>query len=498
MKNKKNENNSQIEVITKFESGKPDNNNEHHSIQSLKLNETLVLHEHSGNLYANLYDYSPVGLLTLEDKGIIQNLNLKLASMLGIERKNIPGIPFLVYVAKENIQHYLKYLKKLNSTHENDIIEFSLISRNGETIIVEMHSTLVTDYKSGKNLIQNTIIDISARKIAESNHQESESRFRVMADNAPVLIWMVGTNGKINYLNKQFLEFTGKSMEAGLGDGLTILVHQDDVEECLRKFQSAFEKKEEFKLSYRVLDANVEYRWLLGHGIPRFTNNEFVGYIGSAIDITEQKDFEQKQEKALKEKIVLMKEIHHRVKNNLQIISSLLNLQLSKYNNTEIEEALLTSKNRIRTMTLIHENLYKSDNIAEVQFDIYLNDLINNIFETYRKYDHKINLTKNIEEIFVDADTAIYIGLILNELLTNSLKFAFHESKKGSINLELKMLEGKKRQLVVSDDGAGFPVGFNMNESKTLGLMLVNNLIDQMKGSLAITSNNGTSFRITF
>lgn len=496
MENMKKENTAKIDVATDFESR--GTCNDPLFIHDSKLNETLASLEQSRDLYAKLYDYSAVGLLTLDEKGIIQNLNFKLASMLGVERNSIAGIPFLVYVAKENIQHYLNYLKNLNRLREDDVIEFRLNTRNDEIIMVEMHSTIITDYNPGSYLIQNTIHDITKRKIAEQNHLESENRFKVMADNAPVLIWMVGLDGKINYLNKQFLEFSGKTLENGLGDALTGNLHPDDRENCLNEFASAFKKREEFRLSYRVKNGSGEYRWLLGNGVPRYSNDEFVGYVGSAIDITEQKNFEYEQDKTIKEKIVLMKEIHHRVKNNLQIISSLLNLQFSKYDNPEIQEALLTSKNRIKTMTLIHENLYKSDNIAEVRADIYLDNLISNIFETYRKFDHQINLFKEIDTFSVDADTAIYIGLILNELLTNSLKFAFHESKKGDIFIKLRKLENCKQQLEISDNGTGLPAEFDITKKKSLGLMLVTSLVDQMKGKLSVNSNNGTSYNITF
>ena len=194
----------------------------------------------------------------------------------------------------------------------------------------------------------------------------------------------------------------------------------------------------------------------------------------------------------------MIKEIHHRVKNNLQIISSLLGLQSSNCHNAEVNDALIISSNRVKTMALIHENLYRSHDLSEIQFDIYLNDILFNIFNSYRVDQKDIRLKTDIAHEIMDADTAIHVGLLANELVTNALKYAFKNKVEGEIFVSFKRINGINYQLVISDNGIGLPEGFNIKSSNSLGLMLVNGFIDQLNGKLTIEQDKGTTFIISF
>jgi two-component sensor histidine kinase len=199
---------------------------------------------------------------------------------------------------------------------------------------------------------------------------------------------------------------------------------------------------------------------------------------------------------SLQEKEVLLREIHHRVKNNMQIISSLLNLQIQHVKDEEAENVLKESQGRVKSMAMIHEKLYQSDSFSKINFKNYAERLVRDIFFSYGIKSHSIVPVLDIEDIKIGIDTAIPLGLIINELVTNSVKYAFSEYK-GTIKIEFKS-SADGLELIVADDGIGLPKDFNFENTKTLGLQLVNSLVKQIDGKIKLDISNGTEFKITF
>jgi len=194
---------------------------------------------------------------------------------------------------------------------------------------------------------------------------------------------------------------------------------------------------------------------------------------------------------------MLLKEIHHRVKNNLMIISSLLNLQSRYIKDKESQEIFKESQNRAQSMALIHQRLYQSTDLKNIDFKEYITTLANDLYRTYVDDTSRVSLTLNIDECRIDINTAIPLGLILNELITNSMKHAFPGNEKGTINIDFKKNDDKYI-LIVSDDGVGFPEDLDYQKTDSLGLQLVNNLTDQISGELELDTTRGTTFKITF
>jgi PAS domain S-box-containing protein len=213
-------------------------------------------------------------------------------------------------------------------------------------------------------------------------------------------------------------------------------------------------------------------------------------------DITKRKTAEDLLHASLKEKEVLIKEIHHRVKNNLQVISSLLNLQSNSIDNKETRELVRESQNRVRSMALIHERLYQSENLARINLGEYLRNLTRDLFRSYGVGG--ITLKLEAEEIPLDVDSAIPCGLIVNELVSNALKYAFPGGKSGEVEVKFAELGRDKYVLSVSDNGTGLPPGFDIKTVKSLGLQLLNMLVRQLHGTLDVVSDGGTTFMITF
>ncbi len=215
-------------------------------------------------------------------------------------------------------------------------------------------------------------------------------------------------------------------------------------------------------------------------------------------EITERKRMEENIIKSLQEKEVLLKEIHHRVKNNMQIISSLLGLASGTIKERKYKELFRDSQNRINSMSLIHEKLYRSENLTNIDFNEYIRDLANVLFQS-RGVTGKIELTLNIEKISIGIDHAIPCGLIINELITNSIKYAFPDDRKGEIKVSLRLNDENMIELVVSDNGVGIPEDVDFRNSESLGLRLVTKLAeDQLHGKIDLDRSNGTEFNIKF
>ncbi|MBF0606389.1 MAG: histidine kinase dimerization/phosphoacceptor domain -containing protein [Candidatus Magnetobacterium sp. LHC-1] len=217
------------------------------------------------------------------------------------------------------------------------------------------------------------------------------------------------------------------------------------------------------------------------------------------VEINERLKTEERLKQSLREKEVLLREVHHRVKNNLQIVSSLLDLQARYITNEESLEMFRDSQRRLKAMALIHEKLYQADNVERIDFRKYVENLLNHLYASYCLNTDRISMNANIDECYIGLDTAVPCGLIINEIVSNSLKHAFTADVRGSINVELKVQPGNAFVLTIGDTGSGIAPGIEIKDAQTLGLRLVNALVtDQLEGSIQCETNPGTTFKISF
>ena len=245
---------------------------------------------------------------------------------------------------------------------------------------------------------------------------------------------------------------------------------------------------------------------LLSLSLIESDNSQVLGIVCIGNDITDIKNAENKIKSSLEEKRLLLQEIHHRVKNNLQVISSLLSLQSKYVKDKEDLELFRESQSRVRSMAFIHEQLYHSSDFTNIEFGTYVKNLINYLSSSYSIDPSYINFNLDIDDVSLDINTAIPCGLIINELVTNSLKYAF-PADKGSkssdtvlneIGIYLHHYKEDKFMLIISDNGIGLPENINFKSSDTLGLLLVTGLVSQLDGSIELDRRNGTSFKLIF
>ncbi|MDF5721540.1 MAG: histidine kinase dimerization/phosphoacceptor domain -containing protein [Rhizonema sp. PD37] len=339
------------------------------------------------------------------------------------------------------------------------------------------------------------------RKWVEQALRVSEERYARAINAGKVGIWEWNIQTHKMYIDPSFKNLLGYNENelTNIFDSWLNLIHPHDIESVKFEFNSYVNGLiSKYEVEHRMQHKDGRYLWLIARGtVLKDANNSPYLIAGSNTDITERKLAETKLKTSLKEKEVLLKEIHHRVKNNLQIISSLLRLQVGYIQNEQTLDIFQDSQNRIRAMAMIHENLYQSTDLARIQLLEYVQNLTSNLLRCY-KVDCNIKINLNIHNILLRIDTAIPCGLIINELVSNSIKYAFLDRNIGEISISFLLLGKGNYLLSVSDNGIGIPEDIEIRKQKSLGLQLVWNLVEQLEGKISFHSNLGTLFTINF
>jgi PAS domain S-box-containing protein len=381
-------------------------------------------------------------------------------------------------------------------------IPFIFVSgKIGEDFAVEMLKKGATDYVLKSNLpklphaVQRALNEYNEQiklKKAQDALMESEKKYRTLFEKNKNPIIVFDEDGYFKDTNEAALLFMEVKREELLTKNLSDFIFYDyDIETIENKEfwmkGDILEVKFNINNNFKILELTVT---------PVYLKNKIIVF-GVGNDITERKRAEDEILRSLKEKELLLREIHHRVKNNLQIISTLLTLQSSQSNKINVNDLYKESQNRIQSIALIHENLYHSEDLAHINFKAYVKGLVSDLFDSYGVDSSKIKLNLNIENVTLGIETAIPCGLIINELVSNSLKHGFKGVKTGQVNVELQKLKDGKYALLVSDTGTPFSKDLNLSSSDTLGLELIKNLVKQLDANLTFNKDN-KEFKIIF
>ena len=381
-------------------------------------------------------------------------------------------------------------------------LELDFISRSGNIIKVFGDSSIRYNEGQAESIraIYRDITDL--RRHEEVALKEGAKLESIFNSTENMMMWTMDVNGELTSFNQNFIRWTEHDFGASYAMGDNFLealkgfTNPDSYQGQLKNFEAAVEgKARQFELP--VLNEKDGELWLQVFINPVRIKNELAEVSCLAYDITDRKEIDLKIRNSLKEKEVLLQEVHHRVKNNLQVISSILNLQSSFVDDERTLELLEESQSRIKTMSYIHETLYQTSDFSSIEFTDYISSLARNLILSYSRSDVQVELDTKFDKIFLDLDQAIPCGLIINELVSNALKYAFPDRDKGTLTLNITEKEGKIAMLV-ADDGIGLPKDFKYEDSDSLGIYLVYALVEQLDAEIKIDSEAGTTFLITF
>ena len=330
--------------------------------------------------------------------------------------------------------------------------------------------------------------------------RQSEERFRQIAENIREVFWITEPqDNKLIYISPAYEEVWGRSCN-GLPEISQMWRDTIHPEDQARVFATAenVPAGSDCDLEYRIVRPNGEIRWVRDRAFPVANDaGEVYRIAGIMDDVTESKQAVEQIKTSLHEKEVLLKEIHHRVKNNMQVITSLLSLQSKTIGDSKALAVFEDSQNRVKSMALIHETLYQSKDLSRINFAEYLQKLVAHVSRSYRIRPNAVKINLHVNDVALPIDTAVPCGLIINELASNALKYAFPADTKGELNITFAHADDQYT-LCVSDTGVGLPPDFDPEQGKSLGMKLVRMLTSQLSGEMECRNGGGTTFQITF
>ncbi len=386
-----------------------------------------------------------------------------------------------------------KRIEQRIKRHDSLREEFVNYKKNGSTYWVELDMapfpTSDGDYEYWVGINR----DITKRKVAEQKLEESEKRYRAITELSFDAIFELNLDGRVINCNQRACELFGYTKEELLDMQINMLTawDKDDLssdDEVLTTEGKTLEHTSKRKDGSRFPSEIHTRRYKIGG------NERIIAYVR---DNTARKEYENAIRKSLKEKETMLAEIHHRVKNNLAIISGLLQMQAFNTEDEQLLGKVQESQSRIQSIAMVHEKLYESESFSEISIDQYIDDLLEIILDSISSTEKSISIEKEMEPLSMNMRQAIPCGLLLNELITNSFKHGFPDRQEGDIAISLHQ---KDRQVVLSvqDNGVGLPDDFDIKNQSSLGMTLINTLVKQLGGTLEITSDNGAIFTVTF
>ncbi len=461
--------------------------------------EAMKAHASTEEKYRSLVENLNDVVFSLDNNGVFTYISPSIEQFSRHYRaEDIIGKPFTDFIHPDDLPALMESRKR-TLAGEMEPFEYRLVDRDGSTL--EVRSFSRPNYHEGKITgITGIISNITQYNEIIEKLNSSEEKYRTLVENATEAIF-VTQDQMVKFENTNALRASGFSGEELHSRPFLDFIHPDDRQIMIDRYRKRIEGEEvSNNFHFRIINKAGDARWMEISAVS-ITWEGKPAVLNFMTDITERKEAEEKLRESLKEKEVLLKEIHHRVKNNMQIVSSLLNLQVDYIKEEEDRVIFLESQNRIHTMALIHEKLYQSDDLVRIDFSEYLRNLLQTLMRSYDVSPGLIEVKTEVHGIFLSIDSAIPCALVANEIISNCFKHAFPEGRSGEIVLSLKSVKGAggdEYVLEVRDNGVGIDVSQDIEDTKTLGIQLIRTLTRQLKGSLNISSNGGTSYTIVF
>jgi PAS domain S-box-containing protein len=451
-------------------------------------------------------------LVLVHRNGMVLYVNPAMVQTMGYTPDEVLNKPILDYIVPEHHQRVVDAIRTRMSTGSIESYEIELVTKTGGHRIVIVRGTVIEF--GGSPAILNVLADITDRKHAEEALQETDERYRSLFDRSLDCVYVHDFAGNFIDANPSALKLLGYTRDEIPAMNFVSLLTPDQISADQKVIQEVIatgtqKESSEFRVRQKdggYVDIETTATLLYHHGKP-------YAILGIAHDITERKRIEETLKRfneeleqgikertaqinaSLEEKVLLLREIHHRVKNNLQIIISLLKLQSRYITDENTIAAFRECQSRVMAMSLVHEKLYQSADISKINLGNYVRFLGNSLFQFYGMKGKGILLNTDIQDILIGLNTAIPVGLIINELVSNSLKHAFPDGRKGEISVAIQR-EEHTLTILFKDNGVGIPEDLDWRNAKSLGLRLVITLVEQLQGTIELDRSEGTAFSI--
>ena len=472
-----------------------------HEISKIKSSGRNLKKYQKLKLFKTIADKIHYGIVVTNLTGRIKYVNPYYAKVHGYRQKELLGEKMSVFHTNKQIKDYKEKYHiwfKTGYFREDKIYHKR---KDGTTFPMFMNGVIIKNKLAKPVYLAYFAIDITEKVNTENDLKKSEEWIDLALKCGDLGIWNWNIKTDRITFNDTSLKMLGYIGDKNISY-YTLwenLVHPDDKgklkQTIMRHLKS---KKYFFSVELRIHTGSGEWKWILYRGkvMKRNSNGEALSVSGTQLDITELKQTEEQLKASLMEKDVLLRELHHRVKNNLQLIISMLNMQMRQIENNETKDILIDLKNRIYSMAVVHENLYESDNFTKINFTRYIKKLITAIFSSYKIDQKRVEFNIKADNIELGIEESIYSGLIINEIVLNALKHAFIGRDTGKVDIKIyKKIDGNI-VVMVNDNGVGMPKGSYKKNS--FGLKLISILVKQLGAVLTIDSSGGTSFKFYF
>lgn len=448
--------------------------------------------------YRQLIESLNEGIWVIDENEYTTYANLPMGEMLGYTVEEMMGKHLFEFMNEKSVEICKNNLER-GKRGIKEQYEFEFLKKNGTPVYTTIETSPIFDDDGNYIGAIAGVMDITDRKKAEELLRESEELYRKLMQTSPDAVIVTDLEGHLTHVSEKVLNLHGFSCaDELLGKSVLTLIAPEDHEKAMESFEKTLREGAVENVEYTMVKKEGTFIGELNAAVIKGSEETPKAFITTVRDITEKKRTEEQIKASAKEKEVLLREIHHRVKNNLQVISSLLNLQAEHIKDSQYTEMLKDSQHRIRAMALIHEKLYQSENLAYIDFDEYITSLVAGLVWSYGGKRDKVAVKTETEDIALGIDTAIPCGLIINELVSNALKHAFPGDRKGEVMIQVRAVNGTI-ELTVKDNGVGIPGDIDFRKTESLGLDLVTTLVEyQLDGEITLDRTEGTAFTIIF
>ena len=463
---------------------------------ALRLFDSARVLRENEEKYKFLVDNSTDLIVKLNAGGSIIYISPFCKIILGYDAEELVGKNILHYYDKDDRFSLLEAYNRIIEFPEIYTFCHRLRLKDGSYKWFESTGKKLLNADGSIRSIISSSRDITARLEAEKALRDSDEKLHLVINGVPALLAYMDISERFVFVNDGYVRWYGIAKEQIVGKQMKEFYPQDDYEKITLNIDKALAGESVVSESF-TYDREGRPRYVRGYLIPHLSNGVVQGLFSLMFDITDNKKAEEKILSLLNEKDLLLKEVHHRVKNNMGSIAALLYLQMDSMDNPAAVNAIQDARSRVMSMMGIYNILYKSADYRAVPARPYFSDLIDKISVTYIT-SSRIKIENEIDEMVLDSGILFPLGMIVNELLTNAVKYAFTGDRPGLIQVHIIRKDEKHVEIIIRDNGVGLPDALEISSSRGIGLTLVKMMIQQIKGSIKINKIGGTEFRIQF